>query len=101
MRVLFFACAVFFSLSVSGGERCIAIDGDTLVCDPASGELTRPAEIGSRQEFREAPPAPQLLHVVPTEKLAPGPTPDAQRVMAAVMQMRKFDLAALKRAAKA
>ncbi len=58
--------------------------GDTLVCDPSSGDLTRPAEIGSRQEFHEGPPAPQLLHVVPTEKLAPVSTPDAQRVMAAL-----------------
>jgi len=58
--------------------------GDTLVCDPATGELTRPAEIGSRKEFREASPAPQLLHVVPTEKLAPAATPDVQRVMGAL-----------------
>ncbi len=58
--------------------------GDTLVCDPVTGDLTRPTEIGSRKEFREGPPAPQLLHVVPTEKLAPFSTPDAQRVMGAL-----------------
>ena len=58
--------------------------GETLVCDPATGDLSRPAEIGTRKEFREAPPAHQLLHVVPTEKLAPSSTPDAQRVMGAL-----------------
>jgi len=40
MRVLFFAYGVFLSLSVSGGERCIAIDGDTLVCDHRKIRLT-------------------------------------------------------------
>jgi glutamate synthase (ferredoxin) len=58
--------------------------GEMLLCDPATGDFTRPAEIGNRQEFREAPPAPSMLHVVPTEKLAPEPTADARRVMAAL-----------------
>jgi glutamate synthase domain-containing protein 2/glutamate synthase domain-containing protein 1/glutamate synthase domain-containing protein 3 len=58
--------------------------GEMLICDPASGVLTGPAEIGHLQEFREAPAAAPVLHVVPTEKLPPAPTPDAQRVMAAL-----------------
>lgn len=33
MRVLLFACGAFLSLGVFAGERCIAIDGDTLVCN--------------------------------------------------------------------
>jgi len=33
MRALLFACGAFLSLGVFAGERCIAIDGDTLVCN--------------------------------------------------------------------
>ena len=58
--------------------------GEMLFCDPASGEFTRPADVGHRQEFRQAPPAAALLHVVPTEKLPPSATADAKRVMGAL-----------------
>jgi glutamate synthase domain-containing protein 2/glutamate synthase domain-containing protein 1/glutamate synthase domain-containing protein 3 len=58
--------------------------GEMLFCDPASGELTRPTQVGHRQEFRDTPTAPTLLHVVPTERLSTDATLDAQRVMAAL-----------------
>src|SRR2546429_6195339 len=40
MRLLFFGLAVLCSQSVFAGERCIAIDGDTLVCNHQKVRLT-------------------------------------------------------------
>jgi glutamate synthase (ferredoxin) len=58
--------------------------GEMLLCNPRTGELTRPAEIGHLQEFREASHAATALHVVPTERLPQSGTPDPQRAMAAL-----------------
>ncbi len=40
MRLLFFAFGVLLSQSIPAGERCIAIDGDTLVCNHEKVRLT-------------------------------------------------------------
>lgn len=40
MRWLFFAMAVFLSPNAFCGERCIAVDGDTLVCNHQKVRLT-------------------------------------------------------------
>ncbi len=40
MRVLFFALLALCSHGVFAGERCIAIDGDTLVCNHQKVRLT-------------------------------------------------------------
>src|SRR5437660_10003801 len=40
MRTLFFAMMVLCSHMVCAGERCIAIDGDTLVCNHQKVRLT-------------------------------------------------------------
>jgi len=40
MRVLFIAVAAVCSQSIFAGERCIAIDGDTLVCNHQKVRLT-------------------------------------------------------------
>jgi hypothetical protein len=40
MRVLFFALAALCSHGVFAGERCIALDGDTLVCNHRKVRLT-------------------------------------------------------------
>src|SRR5258708_34765336 len=40
MRVLFFALVALCSQGVCAGERCIAIDGDTLVCNHQKVRLT-------------------------------------------------------------
>src|SRR4051795_4487133 len=40
MRALLFACGAFLSLGVVAGERCLAIDGDTLVCNHRKVRLT-------------------------------------------------------------
>jgi hypothetical protein len=40
MRVLLFALSVLLSLDVRAGERCIAIDGDTLICSREKVRLT-------------------------------------------------------------
>src|SRR5437762_11609491 len=40
MRMLYFAVAVLCSHMVFAGERCIAIDGDTLVCNHQKVRLT-------------------------------------------------------------
>jgi len=40
MRVLFLALAALCSQSIFAGERCIAIDGDTLVCNHQKVRLT-------------------------------------------------------------
>ena len=40
MRVVVFAMGAFLSLSVGAGEHCIAIDGDTLVCNHQKVRLT-------------------------------------------------------------
>ena len=58
--------------------------GDMLLCNPATGEFTPPHEIGHLPEFREAPAAKAVVHVVPTEKLAAEATTEPQRVMAAL-----------------
>jgi glutamate synthase domain-containing protein 2/glutamate synthase domain-containing protein 1/glutamate synthase domain-containing protein 3 len=58
--------------------------GEMLLCNPRTGELTRPSEVGHLQEFREASHAATALHVVPTERLPQRATPEPQRAMAAL-----------------
>ena len=58
--------------------------GEMLLCNPRTGEFTRPPEIGRRKEFRDCSHATTALHVVPTERLPQGATPEPQRAMAAL-----------------
>ena len=60
MRVLLFACGAFLSLGVFAGERCIAIDGDTLVCNHRkvrlanvyAAELNQPAGRAAKRRLQ-------------------------------------------------
>ena len=58
--------------------------GEMLLCDPRTGQFTRPAQIGHRQEFRDSSHATVPLHIVPTERLPQTATHEPQRVMAAL-----------------
>jgi glutamate synthase domain-containing protein 2/glutamate synthase domain-containing protein 1/glutamate synthase domain-containing protein 3 len=58
--------------------------GEMLLCDPRTGEFTRPAHIGKLPEFRDTSQAATAPHIVPTERLPHRPTPDPERVMAAL-----------------
>jgi glutamate synthase (ferredoxin) len=58
--------------------------GEMLVCDLDTGAFSRPAEIGHRQEFREAARMAVSLHIAPTERLPPGTTADPRRTMGAL-----------------
>jgi glutamate synthase domain-containing protein 2/glutamate synthase domain-containing protein 1/glutamate synthase domain-containing protein 3 len=58
--------------------------GEMLLCDPRTGEFTRPAEIGHLREFRETSHTATALHVVPTERLPEHATPEPERAMAAL-----------------
>jgi hypothetical protein len=49
MRALLFAFGVFLSPGVFAGERCIAIDGDTLVCNHRKVRLTNVDAAGLNQ----------------------------------------------------
>jgi endonuclease YncB( thermonuclease family) len=40
MRVVFFGLCALLSAAASAGERCIAVDGDTLVCNRQKFRLT-------------------------------------------------------------
>ena len=58
--------------------------GEMLVCEPRTGQLTRPGDVGHLEEFRDAPTAGASLHVIPTERLSRTSTPEPQRAMAAL-----------------
>jgi len=58
--------------------------GEMLVCNPESGEFTRPTEIGHLPEFQEAAGTAVSLHIIPTERIPRNLTPEPQRAMAAL-----------------
>jgi glutamate synthase (ferredoxin) len=58
--------------------------GEMLVCNPRTGEFTRPAEVGHMEEFRDSARTSVSLHIVPTERLAQAVTSDPRRAMSAL-----------------
>jgi len=58
--------------------------GEMLVCNPKSGEFTRPAQVGHLPEFHDTAGTAVSLHVIPTERIPKSFTPEPQRAMAAL-----------------
>jgi glutamate synthase (ferredoxin) len=58
--------------------------GEMLLCDPRTGEFTRPAQVGHRREFHETSQAANAVHIVPTERLPQRPSAEPERVLAAL-----------------
>ena len=58
--------------------------GEMLLCNPRTGEFTRPADIGHLEEFRDSAHTSGSLHIVPTERLPHTVTSEPKRVMGAL-----------------
>jgi len=58
--------------------------GEMLVCNPQTGDLTRPADVGHLEEFRDRARTSVSLHIVPTERLPEAVTADPRRAMGAL-----------------
>src|SRR5215831_11965060 len=58
--------------------------GEMLVCNPKSGEFTRPPQVGHLPEFHDTAGTAVSLHVIPTERIPKSFTPEPQRAMAAL-----------------
>jgi glutamate synthase domain-containing protein 2/glutamate synthase domain-containing protein 1/glutamate synthase domain-containing protein 3 len=58
--------------------------GEMLVCNPRTGEFTRPAEVGRLEEFRDSARTGISLHFVPTERLPETTTAEPRRAMGAL-----------------
>ena len=58
--------------------------GEMLLCNPRTGEFTRPSEVGRLEEFRDSARSAGALHIVPTERLPHSITPEPKRAMGAL-----------------
>src|SRR6202008_779752 len=68
----------------SVAERQRLGPGEMLLCNPQTGEFTRPVDIGHLEEFRDSAHISGSLRIVPTERLPHTVTSEPKRVMGAL-----------------